>query len=122
MGLVGESGSGKFSRYPHVQKARGLTMLFISHDLSVVAHMCRQVAVMYLGRIVEMAPREALFRAPMHPYTAALMSAIPIPDPVREKTRNRAALKGETPDPSNIPVGCRFNSRCPRASDLCRRQ
>lgn len=105
-----------------IQKARGLTMLFISHDLSVVAHMCRQVAVMYLGRIVEMAPREALFRAPLHPYTAALMSAIPIPDPVREKTRSRAALKGETPDPANIPAGCRFSSRCPRASDLCQRQ
>ena len=104
-----------------LQARRGLTMLFISHDLSVVAHMCRHVAVMYLGRIVELAPREALFRTPLHPYTAALSSAIPIPDPVRERARTRIALKGETPDPSAIPPGCRFHTRCLRATDLCRR-
>jgi oligopeptide transport system ATP-binding protein len=102
-----------------LQARRGMTMLFISHDLSVVAHMCRQVAVMYLGRIVEMAPREALFRAPLHPYTAALMAAIPVPDPARERSAKRSALKGEPPDPANIPRGCRFNSRCPRAIDVC---
>ena len=102
------------------QKERSLSMLFISHDLSVVAHMCRDVAVMYLGRIVELAPRENLFRAPRHPYTAALMSAIPLPDPIREQTRKRTILAGETPNPSAIPPGCRFHTRCPRAADLCR--
>jgi oligopeptide/dipeptide ABC transporter ATP-binding protein len=104
-----------------LQKRRGLTMLFISHDLSVVAHMCRDVAVMYLGRIVERAPRESLFRSPLHPYTAALLSAIPVPDPAQERLRNRLVLKGETPDPSAMPSGCRFHTRCPRATDLCTR-
>jgi oligopeptide/dipeptide ABC transporter ATP-binding protein len=103
-----------------LQMERGLTMLFISHDLSVVAHMCRDVAVMHLGRIVERAPRAVLFRSPRHPYTAALMSAIPIPDPRRERKRARIILKGETPNPANKPSGCSFHTRCPRATDLCR--
>jgi oligopeptide/dipeptide ABC transporter ATP-binding protein len=103
-----------------LQSERGLTMLFISHDLSVVAHMCRDVAVMYLGRIVELAPRSALFNAPRHPYTAALLSAIPLPDPVRERSRTRIKLQGETPDPSAVPGGCRFHTRCPRATEICR--
>ncbi|MGO9774570.1 MAG: ABC transporter ATP-binding protein [Roseiarcus sp.] len=103
-----------------LQRMRGLTMLFISHDLSVVAHMCRDVAVMYLGRIVELAPRAALFNTPLHPYTAALMSAIPVPDPVRERGRARTVLEGEPPDPAAIPSGCRFHTRCPRATDLCK--
>jgi oligopeptide/dipeptide ABC transporter ATP-binding protein len=102
-----------------LQRMRGLTMLFISHDLSVVAHMCRDVAVMYLGRIVERAPRAALFNTPLHPYTAALMSAIPVPDPVRERGRARTVVRGEPPDPAAIPSGCRFHTRCPRATDLC---
>ncbi|MBV9289662.1 MAG: ABC transporter ATP-binding protein [Hyphomicrobiales bacterium] len=103
-----------------LQRTRGLTMLFISHDLSVVAHMCHDIAVMYLGRIVEIAPREVLFKAPLHPYTAALISAIPLPDPVHERSRRPLLLKGEPPDPSAIPKGCRFHTRCPRATDLCR--
>ncbi|MGE0006071.1 MAG: ABC transporter ATP-binding protein [Parvibaculaceae bacterium] len=103
-----------------LQMERGLTMLFISHDLSVVAHMCRDVAVMHLGRIVERAPRATLFRSPRHPYTAALLSAIPIPDPERERKRARIILKGETPNPADKPSGCSFRTRCPRATDLCR--
>jgi oligopeptide/dipeptide ABC transporter ATP-binding protein len=103
-----------------LQGQRGLTMLFISHDLSVVAHMCRYVAVMYLGRIVERAPRAVLFRAPRHPYSKALLSAIPLPNPVRERTRERIVLKGETPDPAAIPSGCRFHTRCWQATQLCR--
>ena len=102
-----------------LQRRSGLTMLFISHDLSVVAHMCREVAVMYLGRIVEQAPREALFAQPLHPYTAALLSAIPIPDPAVERSRKRVVLKGETPDPAAPPSGCRFHTRCPRAEKRC---
>jgi len=102
-----------------LQRRSQLTMLFISHDLSVVAHMCRNVAVMYLGRVVEQAPRESLFQTPLHPYTAALLSAIPFPDPVLERTRTRIVLRGETPDPSAIPSGCRFHTRCLRASDIC---
>jgi oligopeptide transport system ATP-binding protein len=104
-----------------LQRTRGLTMLFISHDLSVIAHTCRNVAVMYLGRVVELAPREALFAAPLHPYTVALLSAIPVADPVRERTRRRVILQGETPDPSSIPTGCRFHPRCPIATEICRR-
>jgi oligopeptide/dipeptide ABC transporter ATP-binding protein len=102
-----------------LQRRSGLTMLFISHDLSVVAHMCREVAVMYLGRIVEQAPREALFAQPLHPYTAALLSAIPVPDPAVERSRKRVVLKGETPDPAAPPSGCRFHTRCPRAEKRC---
>jgi len=103
-----------------IQKDMGLTFLFISHDLSVVAHICDHVAVMYLGRLVETAPTRELFAAPRHPYTKALLSAIPSLDP---DDRGRAQkLEGEIPSPTNPPPGCKFQTRCPFAIDICRTQ
>ncbi|CAH5588925.1 ABC transporter ATP-binding protein [Klebsiella oxytoca] len=96
----------------------GVTFLFISHDLGVVEHLCDDVAVMYLGQLVETASRDALFSSPQHPYTRALLAAVPTLDPDSEPV---AALQGEIPDPSRPPSGCRFSSRCPQASDHCRR-
>lgn len=100
-----------------IQKERGLTYLFISHDLSVVKHISDQVAVMYLGRIVERASREQIFSDPQHPYTQALMSAIPIPD--TEVKRKRTVLAGDVPSPLNPPEGCHFHTRCPHAAERC---
>ncbi|MFQ5623513.1 MAG: ABC transporter ATP-binding protein [Paracoccaceae bacterium] len=103
-----------------IQADMGLTFLFISHDLSVVAHTCDHVAVMYLGRLVETAPTRELFAAPRHPYTKALLSAIPSLDP---DDRGKAQkLEGEIPSPTNPPPGCKFQTRCPFAIDLCRRE
>jgi oligopeptide transport system ATP-binding protein len=103
-----------------LQEKFGLTYLFISHDLSMVRHLATRVAVMYLGKIVELAPREALYANPQHPYTEALLSAVPEPDPAREATRQRVILQGDVPSPSNPPTGCNFSTRCPKVMDICR--
>ncbi|HLL80671.1 MAG TPA: dipeptide ABC transporter ATP-binding protein, partial [Ktedonobacteraceae bacterium] len=103
-----------------LQQQFNLTYLFVSHDLSVVRHVADRIAVMYLGKIVEMADRDELYNAPKHPYTKALLSAIPIPDPRIEKRRKRIILSGDLPSPINLPTGCRFHTRCPMAQDICR--
>ncbi len=103
-----------------LQHQFNLTYLFVSHDLSVVRHVADRIAVMYLGKIVELADRDEIYAAPKHPYTKALLSAIPIPDPVLEKKRKRIILSGDLPSPINIPSGCRFHTRCPMAQQICR--
>lgn len=103
-----------------LQREFNLTYLFVSHDLSVVRHVADRIAVMYLGKIVELADRDELYQAPRHPYTKALLSAIPIPDPQIEKRRQRIILTGDLPSPINIPKGCRFHTRCPMAQEICR--
>lgn len=103
-----------------LQRDRQLTYLFISHDLSVVEHLCNRVGVMYLGSMVEMADNVELFSNPQHPYTKALLSAIPIPDPTLK--RERIVLQGDIPSPANPPSGCKFHTRCPLASDICKQQ
>ena len=101
-----------------LQKELGLALLFISHDLAIVEHMTHRVAVMYLGRIVELAPKRQIFAAPQHPYTQALLSAVPVPEP--GAARKRIILKGDVPSPINPPTGCRFHTRCPYVFDRCR--
>jgi oligopeptide transport system ATP-binding protein len=103
-----------------LQEQFNLTYLFVSHDLSVVRHVADRIAVMYLGKIVELSDRDELYAAPKHPYTKALLSAIPIPDPQIEKHRHRIILSGDLPSPIKIPSGCRFHTRCPMAQDICR--
>jgi oligopeptide transport system ATP-binding protein len=103
-----------------LQEHLGLTYLFIAHDLSMVRHICNRVAVMYLGLIVELADREDLYNHPMHPYTQALLSAVPIPDPRATRARSRTILEGDPPSPANPPEGCRFHPRCPVAKDHCK--
>ncbi len=103
-----------------LQEKRGLTYLFIAHDLSMVKHISDRIGVMYLGAMVELGDSESLFETPLHPYTQALLSAIPIPDPDVEKSRSRIMLEGSLPNPVNLKEGCRFASRCPHAEQLCR--
>jgi oligopeptide/dipeptide ABC transporter ATP-binding protein len=104
-----------------LQDDLGLTYLFVAHDLSVVRHVSDRIAVMYLGKIVELAPAEELYTKPIMPYTAALLAAIPIPDPKENRARERTVLEGEPPNPVDPPSGCRFHPRCPRATEICQR-
>ncbi|MBS9719686.1 ATP-binding cassette domain-containing protein [Tianweitania sp. BSSL-BM11] len=102
-----------------LQKRMGVSYLFVSHDLSVVRHICDRVVVMYLGRFVEIAERDTFFANPKHPYTRALMSAVPEADPAVQRSKQRFVLQGELPSPANIPSGCAFHTRCPLATEIC---
>ncbi len=103
-----------------LQRTRGMANLFVSHDLAVVRHVCDRVAVMYLGQLVELAPAAELFATPRHPYTRALLAAVPEPDPAAQRAKTRVPLTGEIPSPADPPNGCRFHTRCPIAEPRCR--
>ncbi|KLH96239.1 peptide ABC transporter substrate-binding protein [Brevibacillus formosus] len=106
--------------FAELQEQRKLTYLFISHDLSVVEHLCTRIGVMYLGSLLELAPRDELFLEPLHPYTKALLSSVPLPIP--KKKRERIVLQGDMPSPANPPTGCKFHTRCPYVKDICRQE
>jgi len=112
--------AGILNLMKRLQGEHGLTYLFVTHDMGVVRYICERVAVMYLGKIVEVASKKQLFNSPLHPYTQALLNSVPIPDP--SKRRRRPPLKGELPDPLNPPSGCRFHTRCPYATEKCKRE
>jgi oligopeptide/dipeptide ABC transporter ATP-binding protein len=103
-----------------LQETLGLSYIFVAHDLSVVRHVSDRVAVMYLGKVMELSAADELYTKPIHPYTNALLAAIPIPDPRENRARTRSVLGGEPPNPINPPTGCRFHTRCPHATDVCR--